>query len=171
MVWQRRGVLGLLAGGVSLLAQRAAATGAEAGAAVEAKPLLRLTPLKGAELVLDRAALEALPQVSFATSTIWTEGVITFSGPSLRVVLERAGIKAGQVALRALNDYQVNLALEELAEDWPIIATRRDGQPFDIRENGPLWLVYPYDSETEFTRERIYTLSIWQLVQVLELPE
>ena len=54
---------------------------------------------------------------------------------------------------------------------WPIIATRFDGNPFSVRENGPLWLIFPYDRDEEFRRDRIYAVSVWQLVQITEMAE
>lgn len=163
MVWQRRIVLMGLSGLLTLAARPLWAETPQS--------LLQVTPLAGPSLSLDRAALEAMPQVSFDTTTIWTEGRITFQGPRLRDVLIRAGITEGRILLRALNDYEVEMELEELGEDWPIIATRQNGHPFDVRDQGPLWLVYPYDEDIDATPERIHTLSVWQLVQVQELPQ
>ena len=161
MLWKRRTVLAGLSGGLAL--------GALPLCAEHSGPLLRVLPLGRPALALDRAALEALPQVSFATSTIWTEGRITFSGPRLRDVLAQAGITEGRIVLKALNDYAVEMALEEMGEDWPIIATRQNGQTFDVRNQGPLWLVYPYDEDIDISRERAHTLSVWQLVQLVEV--
>lgn len=165
MVWHRRTILTGLSGLLAL-------AGGPLWAEAPAESLLRVVPLSGAATALDRAALEALPQVSFETTTIWTEGRIAFRGPRLRDVLALAGITEGRILLKALNDYEVEMDLEELGADWPIIATRQNGQPFDVRDQGPLWLVYPYDDEEDLniSRERIHTLSVWQLVQVQELP-
>lgn len=132
--------------------------------------LLRVTTPNGQEVAFDRATLESLPQISFETSTIWTEGKVRFAGPALLTVLRKAGITAGKVELWALNDYFADLDLADLTEGWPIIATRRDGSPFGVRDNGPLWLVYPYDRGTEFADEGIYAASVWQLVSVVGLP-
>ena len=139
--------------------------------AAAGETLLQVAPLQGQVLDLDRSALESLPQQTFKTTTIWTEGVTEFSGPSLRHVLAEAGIAEGRVMLQALNDYQVDVLLSELDEAWPIIATRRDGAPYDVRENGPLWVVFPYDQGGSFSQERSHAISIWQLVRIEELPE
>jgi len=32
-----------------------------------------------------------------------------------------------------------------------------------VREKGPLWVIYPYDSDAKFRTEVIYSRSIWQL--------
>ncbi|MBI1416916.1 MAG: oxidoreductase [Limimaricola sp.] len=120
-----------------------------------------------ATLKLTRADLESLPQVTFTTSTLWTEGKLTFSGPTLRSVLDRAGVPAGTtIEAVALNDYRVTFMPSDIDAALPIIATRIDGQPFDIRNRGPLWIVYPYDRGAEYaTREKL-ALSIWQLISL-----
>lgn len=107
--------------------------------------------------------LDALPQVTFETSTIWTEGIITFSGPSLTKVLE--SVDAGQNTIRAfaLNDYNMVISPMGADDTYPIVATRMNGERFSVRDRGPLWLVYPYDSDPDFRDEKIYAQSIWQL--------
>ncbi|MEQ9566412.1 MAG: hypothetical protein RLN85_11480, partial [Pseudomonadales bacterium] len=90
--------------------------------------------------------LDALPQVAFETSTIWTEGVVAFSGPSLREVLESVDAKPKTIRAFALNDYNMVIAMTESDDTYPIVATRMNGERFSVRDRGPLWLVYPYDS-------------------------
>jgi hypothetical protein len=114
----------------------------------------------------DLAMLDGLPQVSFATSTTWTEGVRDFSGPTLRSVLDAAGAQGAQVAAVALNDYRMTVPLSEVTGEAPIIATRIDGAEFGVRDKGPLWIVYPYDSSVEFQTEVIFGRSVWQLVRL-----
>jgi hypothetical protein len=107
--------------------------------------------------------LDALPQVSFETSTIWTEGVVTFSGPSLAKVLESVDAAQKTITAFALNDYNMVIAPMGADDTYPIVATRMNGERFSVRDRGPLWLVYPYDSDPEFRDEKIYAQSIWQL--------
>lgn len=128
--------------------------------------LLVVTGEDGHSANFDLAALEALPQVHFATRTIWTEGVTEFSGPPLRAVLERAGIAVGTLELWAINDYMAVLDMDQLDKTYPIIATRVDGATFSARDNGPLWVVYPYDADEEFRSEEAYASSVWQLVRI-----
>jgi hypothetical protein len=44
-----------------------------------------------------------------------------------------------------------------------MIAFRMNGAPMSVRDKGPLWIVYPYDSDPRFQTEIIYSRSIWQL--------
>lgn len=128
-----------------------------------AHPLLQVDTPDGPALRLDLAALDALPQISFSTGTLWTEGKTQFSGPSLLSVLQAAGIRSGRIQLWALNDYMAELDIANLRDGAPIIATRRDGKTFGVRDSGPLWVVYPYDADEDFRTEEIYAASVWQL--------
>ena len=134
-------------------------------AAAEGSVLLTVVAADGAQHEFDMAALDALPQISFTTSTIWTDGKMTFSGPALRNVLGAGGIDKGVVHLVALNDYAVDLDLAGTDDKAPIIATRINGAEFGVRDNGPLWIVYPFDSDLRYQDEVVYSASVWQLVR------
>lgn len=129
--------------------------------------LLTVAPAPGEDAIpFDRAALDALPQQEVRTSTIWTVGTRSFSGPSLRSVLDAAGITGGTVRLEAINDYSVTLDVAELEENVPIVASRIEGKPYTARQKGPLWIVYPYDAGAEYRTETVYARSVWQLVRI-----
>ena len=73
----------------------------------QAEPAITLSDASGS-LTLVRSELEAFPQTVIETETPYYEGKVTFSGPSLRRVLEALGIEGHQeVTFRALNDYSV----------------------------------------------------------------
>ena len=118
---------------------------------------------QGNTAIFDQALLDKLPQEEFATSTIWTQDVKIFSGPTLQGLLDYVGAGAGDIRARALNDYAIDIPRTEVLQNTPIIATRIDGMPFSVREKGPLWIVFPYDREPRFRSELIYALSVWQL--------
>lgn len=122
-------------------------------------------------LTLTDADLMALPQVEFTTTTIWTQGSIRFSGPSLASVLESVGVASGAINMFAINDYKVEIPLDHIEPNAPIIANRMNGSPFRIRDNGPLWVVFPYDSDDRYQSETIYAFSIWQLTQIRVAPD
>ncbi len=115
------------------------------------------------EVVLTLDELDALPQVAITTSTIWTEGEVAFSGPSLSSVLDAAGQSGTDLKMTALNDYSISMPVAEIGEQFPIVATSMNGQPISVRDKGPYWIVYPYDSAAEYQNETVYSRSIWQL--------
>jgi hypothetical protein len=47
-----------------------------------------------------------------------------------------------------------------------MIAYLRNGNPMPLRDKGPLWIVYPFDSSSDFQSETIYSRSIWQLNRI-----
>jgi len=107
--------------------------------------------------------LDALEQVTFTTTTIWTDGETRFSGVPLKAVLAHLGADGGAVEMVALNDYAVTMPVEKLEEDAPIIATRMNGETMSVRDKGPYWVVFPYDRDPKYSTEVYYSLSIWQL--------
>ncbi|MET4100906.1 hypothetical protein ABIE58_000317 [Roseovarius sp. MBR-78] len=123
-------------------------------------------PELGRHFILDRAALGALPQTEFTTHTIWTEGPQRFCGVSLAVLLDHYRIEADQFDLVAVNDYLVTLGADDIGPVFPVIAHSRNGAPMSLRDKGPFWLVYDYDSNPDFQRETIYTRSVWQLERI-----
>lgn len=113
--------------------------------------------------VFDMAMLETLPERSFETTTLWTEGKTSFAGVALADVLEAIGAEKGVIRASAINDYTVEIPVDSVSATAPIIAYEMNGEPMSRRQKGPLWIVYPYDSDAEFRTEVVYSRSIWQL--------
>ena len=84
--------------------------------AAEQEALLEVEPAEGSAVDYDLTRLDSLPQVVITTSTIWTVGKIRFSGPTLKQVLADAGIRHGAIRLSALNDYVIDMTVEEFRE-------------------------------------------------------
>ncbi|MEL6600473.1 MAG: molybdopterin-dependent oxidoreductase [Pseudomonadota bacterium] len=114
----------------------------------------------------DRAMLEKLPQQTVETSTIWTEGVNTFRGVSLKTLLDALQTEGTHIRATALNDYSVTIPFSDAVEGGPILATRLNEKTLSKRSKGPIWIVYPYDSRAEYRTETIYARSIWQLDRI-----
>lgn len=127
---------------------------------------LQVTGTNGVAVTFSLADLDALDQVMITTTTIWTEGEITFTGPSLQAVLRMAEIVSPNLTFTALNDYAIEMSAPEADAIYPILATRMDGQLMSVREKGPFWIVFPYDSDPSFQTETIYSQSIWQLDRI-----
>lgn len=113
--------------------------------------------------VFDMEMLRALPAVTIETTTIWTEGMQTFEGVPLAALLETLGADGETVLASAINDYTVEIPTDSLTETSPIVAYALNGEDMPRRQKGPLWIIYPYDSDPEFRTEVIFSRSIWQL--------
>ena len=116
--------------------------------------------------IFDIAALKSLDATEFSTTTIWTEGIQTFEGVSMMVLLDSLGVDEGTIFASAVNDYSVEIPISDAVKGGPIIAYYLNGAPMSLREKGPLWVVYPYDQNPKYQSEYIYTRSIWQLDRI-----
>jgi len=118
----------------------------------------------------DRAMLEAIGTVTFETETMWTEGVQSFTGVALSDLLSAVGVNGSVLRASAVNDYAVDIPTDDAVEGGPIVAFLRNGERMSLRDKGPLWIVYPYDSSPEYRTEVIFSRSIWQLDRIEVLP-
>ncbi len=111
----------------------------------------------------DLAGFESLGTQTVETSTIWTDGVVSFRGVPLKTFLDRLGAKGSILRVWALNDYTVDVPFADAVENGPILAFEANGKPLSVRDKGPIWLVYPFDSDAQYQTEVIYARSIWQI--------
>lgn len=118
---------------------------------------------RGKAAVFDKAMLEALPQQSFTTSTPWYKLPVKFSGPLLADVLAAVGAKGTALRAVALNDYKVSIPVADTMNYKVIVALTADGKPMAVRDKGPLFIIYPFDSSAELHTTKFYERSIWQL--------
>lgn len=114
----------------------------------------------------DREMLEALGQASFVTSTPWYDTPTKFEGvPMARLM---AAVQAsGQTAIAsALNDYETRIPVSDFTEFQVLLALKRDGEYMPVRDKGPLFIVYPYDSNPVLKTQKYYSRSAWQLARL-----
>jgi len=113
--------------------------------------------------LFDMAMLEALPQISHATRTPWYAQSRRFTGPLLRDVLAAAGAHGTKLRLLALNDYQVDMPMDDAQRHDVIVARLLDDKPLAVRDKGPLFVIYPFDARPELRSAVYYGRSAWQL--------
>ena len=111
----------------------------------------------------DIGMLKALPSETVSTGSIWYDGVRHFEGVSLRVLMDAVGARGTTIEAVAINDYKVTLPMPEADDRYPILAYAMDGAPMSVRDKGPIWVIYPFDSSTQYQQETYYSRSIWQL--------
>lgn len=118
---------------------------------------------QGSSAVFDLAMLEALPQHQFVTRTPWDSGPVSFSGPLLRDVLRMVGARGRKLRAIALNDYQITIPISDAKHYNVILALRKNGSLMSVRQKGPVFIIYPFDSEPHLHNRRYYERSVWQL--------
>jgi len=140
------------------------------GTSAQAADTILTATHNGQTRAFDRAELEALGTASIETTTIWTEGVQTFEGVPLAVLMQELGAQDGKILATAINDYTIEIPLSDATENGPILALKMNGEQMSVRDKGPVWVVYPYDADADYRTEVIYSRSIWQLdrIEVVE---
>ena len=123
-------------------------------------------PNAGDAAQFDAAMLEKLASRAGEMETPWTTGKVTFSGPFLRAVLEEAGAGGSRLIVKALNDYSVDVPMEDAKDIDTILATKMDGKPMSIRDKGPLFLIYPFDQNPDLYNEKYFSRSVWQIKEI-----
>lgn len=124
----------------------------------------------GDEAAFDMAMLQSLGVFTITTTTLWTDGKQSFTGVTLRAVLDRVGAVGTKIDAQALNDYRADIPINDAQKDGPILAYAQNGVALSVRDMGPLWVIYPYDSNILFQNELIYARSVWQLQRIIVLP-
>jgi len=113
--------------------------------------------------VFDLASLEKLGMVSFQTTSPWYDGRTTFTGIPLQKLMDYVGAKGTVVKVTALNDYTTEIPLSDFKKYNVILALKINGEYMRIRDKGPLFVVYPYDSKPELNNQIYYSRSAWQV--------
>lgn len=113
--------------------------------------------------VFDIASLEKLGTVSFQTTSPWYNGRTTFTGIPLQKLMDYVGAKGSVLKVTALNDYTTVIPLSDFKKYNVILALKINGEYMRIRDKGPLFIVYPYDSIPELNNQIFYSRSAWQV--------
>lgn len=114
-------------------------------------------------LALDLPALEKLPSLSFSTRTPWYPQPRKFTGVRLRDLLALAGARGSLVRAVALNDYRVDIPMDDVNSTDVMVAWLLDDKPMPVRDKGPLVIIYPFDDRPELRTAVHYGRAVWQL--------
>ena len=120
-------------------------------------------PNVGAAAQFDMSMLEHMAQTSFIAKTPWYVQPRKFTGPLLRDVLSAAGAQGTRLKAIALNDYAVEIPFDDATRHDVIVARLLDDKPMPVRDKGPLFIVYPFDSAVELRSQTYFNRSAWQL--------
>lgn len=160
---------GLAAAGLALAAPVRATVPAPRGPVVLTLSGRVSKPNQGPVAAFDMAALEALPQRSHTTATPWFPQSRKFTGPLLSDVLAAAGASGETLRTEALNDYRVDLPMDDVRRYGVILARMLDDKPISVREKGPLFVIYPFADHPEIRNTVFYSRCIWQLKSIAVL--
>lgn len=123
-------------------------------------------PNVGNEAHFDKAMLETLEQHETITRTPWYDGAVRFSGPLGRAILEAAGAEGVNTRVVALNEYAATIPVSDFENYDVILAMQANGKALRIRDQGPLFVIYPFDEHPELLNEEIFSRSVWQVMRI-----
>lgn len=129
---------------------------------------LTLTRSDGEVIKLSMQDLMEMPATELKTSSQWTEGVQNFRGVSFDLLFDTYSIDADTVRISALNDYNVMVPVDALRNDGAILTYHLNGAEMSVREKGPFWVVFPYDSDERYQTDTYWAYSVWQVKSVDE---
>ncbi len=115
----------------------------------------------------DREMLEQLGMESFETKTPWYEGQVKFEGVRLSKLMKLVGAKGTNVTAVALNDYVTTIPLEDFDKFPVLLALKRNGNYMPVRDKGPLFIIYPFDTFADLRTQTYFGRSAWQLRKLI----
>lgn len=115
----------------------------------------------------DLAMLEQLGMVTIETKTPWFDGPVRFEGVPLVKLMSTVGASGTTIVAVALNDYSSEIPVEDITKYNVILAVKRNGEYMPVRDKGPLFIVYPYDSAPELRSQTYYGRSVWQIAKLI----
>jgi hypothetical protein len=140
----------------------------DAGPAAKAPLILTVEgQIAGGRVEFSRADLEAMGLATIRTATPWHDGVQTFEGVPLAALMDRLAAKGAKAELVALNKYRTTIPTEDFGRHQPILALKRNGNYMEVRDKGPLFVIYPYDAKPELRSEQYFARSAWQVRTII----
>jgi hypothetical protein len=109
----------------------------------------------------DRDAVEHPPRTRLRSTMPWHCGVQEFESVSLTHTVDHAGAPGAKAIFTALNDVVMGIPLSNFKAHGPIPAIRRNGEPMSVRDNGPLFVIYPFRDKPELRTEPDHRRSVW----------
>ena len=114
----------------------------------------------------DRNMLESIGLSEFSTMTAWFEDEVHFEGVLARELLAVVAAEGEVVHAKALNDYRVEIPLDDFLTYDVLFALKMNGSYMKIRDKGPIWVVYPQNAHEELDKPEIHSRWIWQLESI-----
>lgn len=81
--------------------------------------------------------------------------------------MDFVGAKGTKVTAVALNDYVTTIPLDDFNRFNVLLAFKRDENYMPVRDKGPLFIVYPYDSDQQLQSQVYYMRSAWQVSKLI----
>jgi hypothetical protein len=121
----------------------------------------------GDAAVFDRPMLETMDTSSIETTNPWYNGTVRFDGVRMDALMRCVGATGDTLTVVALNDFSTEIPVSDFGRYGVLLALKRDGNYMPVRDKGPLFIVYPYDSSPELHAQKYFTRSAWQVARFI----
>jgi hypothetical protein len=81
-------------------------------------------------------------------------------------LLDRLGASGSRVIAVALNDYSAELPIADIRKHNVLLALKRNGEYMPVRNKGPIFIVYNFDSDPELKNQKFYSHSVWNIARL-----
>lgn len=106
-------------------------------------------------------------QTTLITTTQWEKTPQAWSGVALTTLLKNIGAQGTTLHVVCLNDYAVDISLQEINTYHPILAYQKNGKLMPIKEKGPLIIIWPYDQYPEIKgQQKYHNWAAWQVKEI-----
>ena len=117
--------------------------------------------------IFDRPMLEELGPATIVTNTPWYDGPVRFDGAPMAKLMQAVGAEGEFVTAVALNDYSTDIPISDFARFGVILAMLRNGAPMRVSDKGPLFVIYPFDSNPDLRTRQYYSRCAWSVSQLI----
>ena len=109
--------------------------------------------------------VQALAQAEITTAHPWSNQARTYSGVDLNALLASlfAHTQIKSLNVEALNGFSIALDWPKISEFSPILAWQDNGKVMSRRNQGPLWLMLPFDQAPKVKQADFLHFMVWQL--------
>lgn len=114
----------------------------------------------------DRAMLEALGISSIETTSPWSDGRRKFHGVLARDVMLAVGAQGQLITAIGQDDYSVDIPASDFMRYPVLLALQMDGKYLQLRNQGPVLIVYPRDDYTELATPTLTRKSVGMLREI-----
>lgn len=115
----------------------------------------------------DRDMLEAMGMESFTTATPWYSAPAKFEGVPLAKMMDRLGATGETLSVVALNDYSSEIPMADIRKYKVLLALKVNGEYMSVRDKGPMFIIYPFDSDPDLQHQTYYGRSVWQVAKIV----
>ena len=142
----------------------------QCSAALASDPYFTIRTTDGAKTVgITAETIAEAGSVTYKTTLPGTDGedLHEVRGPLIQTLLEKAGFDASEYTAVALDNYEIDIPVEDFKTYGAIAAVEVDGKALTVRDKGPAWIVYPRSDNTALTDPIYESRSVWQLKELV----